>query len=211
MTNQIKLIDHLVYCVHDLDVSIEHFYEAYGLKATIGGKHANQGTRNALINLGNNCYLELLAIDKENKSIARNRWMGIDLLQVDKFTRWAMGSSQIDSLSKSLREYNEILGQSIQGERLKPDGTLLSWKMTVPASHPEVELMPFLIDWSDSVSYPTDGLDQQGQLIELQLLHPEPDKLKPAFIELGIDIPIEKNEEVSIKALIEGPMGRFVI
>jgi hypothetical protein len=51
-----------------------------GVKPVIGGRHLLHGTKNALINLGNQCYLEILAKDEENPTFKGTRWMGIDLI-----------------------------------------------------------------------------------------------------------------------------------
>jgi len=42
-----RKIDHLVYCVLDLDSAIEQLYDEIGVRAIVGGRHLNQGTKNA--------------------------------------------------------------------------------------------------------------------------------------------------------------------
>lgn len=211
MDKLLGLVDHLVYCVHDLEKSIDRIEKEYGLVASVGGRHLNQGTRNALINIGNGCYLELLTIDNENDTVTSDRWMGIDLLTTDKITRWAMKSMTIDQDKDVLSEYKVLLGEMNRGMRQKPNGGMLRWDMTVPASEPEVEVMPFMIDWSHSDAHPVDGLSVQGQLQELRLSHPEPERLRSCFDKLDIRISISEAESASIRALIEGPNGLFEI
>lgn len=58
-----RKIDHLVYCVPDLEAAIQHFLKVYDISFTYGGQHLTQGTHNAILNIGNGAYLELLAID----------------------------------------------------------------------------------------------------------------------------------------------------
>ena len=207
MKNLSGLIDHLVYCVHDLEESINFFQQEFGIEASVGGRHLKQGTKNALVNIGNGCYLELLAIDKRNDSVTGDRWMGIDLLTKNKITRWAIKSLTISEDKQVLAAYSEALGVQSTGMRQRPKGGMLRWDMTLPTSQPEVEVMPFLIDWSDSDAHPVDGLSQQGQLVELHLSHPEPDRLSACFEKLDLGIHISKGKEVSIKAIIEGPQG----
>ncbi len=205
------VVDHLVYCVHDLEACIHLFNEIYGIEASIGGRHLSQGTKNALVNIGNGCYLELLAIDPDNDTVGRDRWMGIDLLTSNKITRWAMKSFSINSDSKVLAGYKPDLGALDKGMRQSPDGGMLRWDMTLPSSEPEVEVMPFLIDWSVSDAHPTTALSEQGQLMELHLSSPEPDKLIPYFHQLDIDIKITQGKDTTIKAIIKGPKGVFEI
>ncbi|MEL6718114.1 MAG: VOC family protein, partial [Bacteroidota bacterium] len=73
-------LDHIVYAVPNLEEAINWFEENAGIQPVFGGYHTTQGTKNALLKIGAQCYLELLAVDKENKEIVSPRWMGIDLI-----------------------------------------------------------------------------------------------------------------------------------
>ena len=59
-------IDHIVYCVPDLENGIDYIEELLGIRPVFGGRHLSNGTKNALLNLGDNCYLEILAVDDES-------------------------------------------------------------------------------------------------------------------------------------------------
>ena len=58
-----RKIDHIVYAVQDLSATMVQFEEKSGIKPIFGGFHKSFGTKNALVALGNGCYLELLAAD----------------------------------------------------------------------------------------------------------------------------------------------------
>jgi len=204
-------IDHLVYCCLNLEDGINYFMENYGMQAVIGGRHLNEGTKNAIINLGDKCYLELLAIDKQNKAHTQNRWMGIDLLTTPKITRWAINSSNLEEDKQALIKYNNQLGNIESGLRKKPDNSDLTWKLTKPLSYPEVEVVPFLLDWSGSISHPTDGLSIQGNLMKIELESATPEKVKGCLDELNIGISVKLNTESHIKVVIDGPKGIFKI
>ena len=64
-----RQIDHIVYTVPNLEKAIDWFAEISGIRPAFGGYHTTQGTKNAVVNLGNSCYLELLAADDANKDI----------------------------------------------------------------------------------------------------------------------------------------------
>jgi len=181
------------------------------MQAVIGGRHLNEGTKNAIINLGDKCYLELLAIDKQNKAHTQNRWMGIDLLTTPKITRWAINSSNLEEDKQALIKYNNQLGNIESGLRKKPDNSDLTWKLTKPLSYPEVEVVPFLLDWSGSISHPTDGLSIQGNLMKIELESATPEKVKGCLDELNIGISVKLNTESHIKVVIDGPKGIFKI
>lgn len=211
MPTKRRKVDHIVYGVHDLDKSIQTFAEKYGMQATVGGQHLHQGTKNALINLGEQCYLELLAVDKQNVSVTKNRWMGIDLLTSEKMIRWALHSDNLSEDRCILEKYNDQLGQVKTGMRQRPNKGDLSWKLTMPLSTPEVEVVPFLIDWSESSAHPTDAMSQQGQLLEIKLFHPDPNSILNCLKDLQIDVHIYKSQEARISAVIQGPNEIFEI
>ena len=140
-------LDHIVYAVPNLEEAMNWFEAKAGIRPIFGGYHTTQGTQNALLKIGEKCYLELLAIDEENKEVTTPRWMGIDLITQPKITRWAIQSSNLQTDSKVLRTYNMEMGNITGGQRKKSDGKLLTWELTMPLAEPEVEVMPFLIDW----------------------------------------------------------------
>ena len=202
-----RIIDHIVYCVPDLAEGIDHFESLLGVRPAFGGQHKTKGTKNALLNLGNHCYLEILAIDDDNLNFQGDRWMGIDLLHGPKITRWALSSIDLATDGKVLANYSQKLGHIIEGSRETIEGSLLSWKMISPASAPEVELLPFMVDWSGSQAHPTDGLEEGCWLEHIYLSHPNPDEIKPALMNLGIDIGVEKSAEPRIEIEIKSPNG----
>jgi hypothetical protein len=78
-----------------LEEAIAWFEEQAGVRPVVGGKHPTKGTKNALVNLGNKCYLELLAADCENTSFSGNRWMGVDTIETPTMTRWSLKSEHL--------------------------------------------------------------------------------------------------------------------
>ncbi len=209
MNSLVEKIDHLVYCVHHLEEGINFFKDQYGMQAVVGGRHLNEGTKNAIISLANQCYIEILAVDEEHTKHTNDRWMGIDLLTNPKLTRWAIKSTNLEADKQALVHYNDQLGKIESGLRQRPDLSNLTWQLTKPLSYPEVEVVPFLVDWSGSDSYPTDGLPIQGSLLEVTVGCDNPDKISTCLDALNIEIPIIKSKKSYIKIVIDGPTGKF--
>ena len=204
-----KQVDHLVYCVPHLPEGIARLETLLGVKAVIGGVHKTKGTHNALISLGHQCYLEVLAIDPSSQ-VEGPRWMGIDYISKPKLTRWAVQSESIQQDANIFQSYNANLSQVSQGQRQTPDGQLLKWAMTLPSAHPEIELMPFLIDWSESQHHPADNLPKQCSLANLILSGPKNKVLKDGLenlLNVGGDFSRIDSEVVSITATISTPLG----
>jgi len=100
-----RKIDHIVYSVVDLEAAIDDIENQLGVRPSIGGRHLSKGTKNAILNLNKACYLEILAIDEENKEVKAPRWMGVDLIKKDCITRWALKSNHLLEDQKILEGY----------------------------------------------------------------------------------------------------------
>lgn len=201
------LIDHIVYTVPDFDLSLADLEEKLGVKPMNGGRHLLHGTKNALINLGNQCYLEILAKDEENTTFKGSRWMGLDLITQPTITRWAVKSPDIEKGSVILKNYQSDLGQISSGERLTTDGSLLKWKMTLPRSTPEVDIVPFLLDWSASAFHPCDRMEPQCKLNNVVFYHPHPEVIDGVFLSLSINKKIIYHPFPKIELSIIGQHG----
>jgi len=204
-------IDHIVYAVPDFNQAINDLEEKLGIRPEPGGRHLLRGTKNALVNLGNRCYLEILARDPENDKFMGQRWMGIDLISQPSITRWAINSSSIEKDNTLLQKYQADLGQISEGERKTTEGETLKWKMTLPLPAPEIDIIPFLIDWSFSDFHPTQNLKEGCILKDIFLFHPDPDSVQRVFDQMGMDISVQKDIQTAIKIKIESINGTILL
>nr|WP_238528011.1 VOC family protein [Aquimarina agarivorans] len=201
-------IDHIVYTVFDLDAAIQFFTKKIGVTPIFGGYHKNQGTKNALINLSDECYLEILAIDNTNTSIKPPRWMGVDVLKKNQITRFALKSKALKKESKILKLYDSKMGIISNGLRQTSNGNILKWELTLPLPKPEVEIFPFLIDWSGSKTHPSLQLPQMDcKLIKFYGTHPNPKKFDRLFEMLDFSIQIKKDKKISLQMILDTPKG----
>ncbi|MEM6318132.1 MAG: VOC family protein [Bacteroidota bacterium] len=206
-----RAIDHIVLGVPNLEEGVHWLKNLTGVTATFGGYHTTKGTKNALVNIGHQCYLEILATDVENRHIEAPRWMGVDLIQSPTVTRWSLKSTDLAKDSKILNAYQSYLGTIEGGQRKTTNGQVLAWEMIVPLAKPAVDILPFMTDWQQSDSHPTDSLPVQGELVSLNLAHPTPDTLQPVFDKLNVDLVIERAAVPTIHLVLETAKGRVVI
>ena len=204
-------IDHIVYSVKDLDAACNNLEKRLGLRPVFGGYHRTQGTKNALLHLGGQTYLELLAIDESNTEIEAPRWMGIDLIDRPQITRWALKSSNLEGDSSVLKKYDSRLGEIHGGQRKMTDGGLLTWRLVMPTSEPCVDILPFMVDWQGSSHHPTDKLLKGCRLVGLKIFHPEAAKEEGVLQDLGVNLKVEKGERLGISILVDSPNGRVEI
>lgn len=191
-----------------MDDAILDFEQKLGVRPIFGGYHKSFGTKNALINLDKNMYLELIAADDDNIDVLPPRWMGIDLLSKNQITRWALKSDDLEADSDMLRNHQSAMGKIQKGSRSTSDGSLLQWQLSMPLPHPEVELIPFILDWKKTEKHPSELLPDMGcTLVKLFGTHPSPEKFTPIFKALEYDFLIKKADRVQIKMILDCPKG----
>lgn len=195
-----------------MDAAIAEFEVKLGVRPIFGGYHKSQGTKNALLNLDKGMYLELLAADHTNTEIKPPRWMGIDVLEKSQITRWALKSEDLERDSHILKGHQNDMGEIKGGSRVTSKGALLKWKMIMPLPEPEVEILPFIVDWSQSETHPHHELPEMNcQLVELYATHSTPKIYDAILQQLNFDLRIENKKETSINALIKCPKGLVII
>lgn len=164
------------------------------------------------MNLSDECYLEIIAIDPDNHDVQQDRWMGIDLLESPKLIRWAIKSDNLQNDQTILRKYNSEMGEIQPGSRQTASGELLQWELIIPLSTPEVEVIPFVLDWSQSEMHPTEVLESTPfKLNKIQLTHPEPEKISQFLNELDVEAELVKGIAPTIHAQLQGANGIPII
>ena len=202
-----RTIDHLVYSVPNLEKAIIDFENLTGIRPTFGGYHTTRGTKNAVVNLENKCYLEILAIDEENKNVSAPRWMGVDFIDNAQMTRFALKSDDLRNDSVILQKYNPQMGEINGGQRKTSNGKMLTWEMILPLAAPAVDIVPFMTDWRKSEVHPTDSMTEECTFIGFKFTHPNPEIIIAVLNGLGMNAEVSKGEKVEIKAIINSPKG----
>src|SRR3954469_11673634 len=81
-------VDHLVFATPDLTLGIDTAEQLFGVRASPGGQHPGEGTRNALIALGPTSYFEIIGPDPDQSPPQRGRRFGIDTITAPHLTTW---------------------------------------------------------------------------------------------------------------------------
>ena len=199
-------LDHLVYAVPDLEKGIDQLEVKLGVRAAEGGRHLEEGTRNALIALGRDSYLEILGPDPDHPVADRPLWLGLEGLTRPRLTAWAVKGSRLEDARDRIRAAGVRLGPVVAGNRKRPDGVLLSWEFTDPHVVVAEGLVPFLIDWAGS-PHPAASACGGLSLVALRAEHPNPAGVRTLVRALGLNLPVTKGPRAALIAGLQTPKG----
>ena len=203
-------IDHLVYAARDLDSGCDAIEALLGVRPVAGGSHPDWGTHNALLGLGDDCYLEVIAPDPSITHPRRLFPLGDSESAVGGLVTWVLRTAAIERLASTARAAGVPIGAVYRGSRRQPDGSLLEWQLTDPAAMPLDGAVPFLIDWGET-PHPAAILPVGGTLSGLRIEHPDPESVREALSVLGVGIPVRHGPRFSVKADIRTDAGVVVL
>ncbi len=139
-------IDHVVIACPDPDAAAAELERSVGLRAGGGGRHDALGTWNRLVWLGDT-YLELIGVfDRE---LAEGSWLGVPTVRAldagGGLATWAVATDAIERDVTRLTGTGSGLAPPMAGERRRPDGGLVRWRLSAP-SELGPDQPPFLIE-----------------------------------------------------------------
>jgi len=213
-------LDHLVVACARLDEGVAWIESRLGVRPQPGGRHEAMGTHNALLRLGEGCYLEVIAIDPDGAPPARPRWFGLDepavqerLAQSPALITWVVRCESLATACARVPDLGEIIAMSrgdLRWQIAVPDNGTLPWSGVLPAA----------IQWGrkeesadDPMPHPAARLPDSGcELLALDLTHPAAvlgsGGLLGLFRELRIVGPVNlRPGPVGIAASIRTPAG----
>ena len=190
------VFDHLVYATPDLATTVEEVAARVGVRPVEGGPHIGLGTRNHLLGLGGRRYLEIVGPDPEQPAPTAPRPFGVDDLSAPSLVAWAVATDDIETTVARARASGVDLDDAYEMSRRRPDGTLLTWRLTPPL--PGVR--PFLIDWGRT-PHPTETLPVVP-LRSFDIHHPNPDALRAELSALGATTPVRKGDHPALTAQV---------
>jgi hypothetical protein len=206
-------IDHLVVAARNLEEGSEYVFSLLGIRPQEGGEHVTQGTHNRVLSLGENCYLEVIAINPGAPKPFRPRWFELDSEAMQErlgrkplLLTWALRTDRIEELAKKSTVPLGAVTPMMRGS--------LRWRLTLTEDGrlPSAGIAPFLIQWDDAVHPASRMVDVGCSLVSLRGFHPRTDEILPALRSLGADRLLSL-EQISFKetprltALIQTPTG----
>ncbi|HVM31415.1 MAG TPA: VOC family protein [Candidatus Limnocylindrales bacterium] len=144
-------LDHFIVVAPDPDVAAQRLEDELGLRADPGGRHEAYGTFNRLIWLGDS-YVEILGI--ADRSLAAAAWFGPRAMQLldqsgGGYVGLALASDDLTADLLFLHGQGSRLGDVLDGQRHRPDGGTVRWKVASGEADPELGCL-FLIEHDET-------------------------------------------------------------
>ena len=206
-------IDHLVIGADDLAQGIAYVKECLGVDMPYGGLHVKMGTHNHLMQLGDNVFLEVIAINPGTEPPENPRWYGLD----DPFVRrqikaqpalltWVVNTKNIDEF---LQQANFSFGKA----ELISRGNL-SWYFGLPDDGRLLAggMLPYVIEWQTDLHSSTNMADVGCRFQGLEIYHPHPSWLQSVLASICAEDHVKiyalpKNRAPYLVAYIDTPQG----
>jgi Glyoxalase-like domain len=134
-------LDHVLIPLADLSRAVTEFERRYGLVSVEGGRHADWGTANRIVPLGDS-YLELVAVvdPAEASQSAFGRWVAN--ARAGRPLGWAVRTDDLGAVAGRL-------GLNIgSGSRFTATGDLLSWRIAGVERAMAEPWLPFFVEWA---------------------------------------------------------------
>lgn len=164
-------LDHLVWGTPDLDHGCATIEKLFGVAPMPGGSHPGIGTCNALLNLGPNLYLEIMAPDNPASGSIGAR---LAELEAPGLVTWVLRTSDLSKVEHQVKQAHDqvtALGP-IPTQRVTPQGQRLEWALLFLTQHAHNGLLPFFIDWQQT-EHPSVSTPHGGRLMEFEIASPQ--------------------------------------
>jgi len=203
-------LDHLLWGVPELEEGRRGAVERTGVLAAVGGRHPGVGTHNALLDLGSDRYLELIAPDPSQAHLAG---FGRHLAGIaePRLVTWCARGDDLEAVAAAARSAGMEPGEVAGMSRRRPDGTLLEWRL-LQLEDDEGGLLPFFIEWGGT-EHPSRSAPRGCRLERFTLHHPSPADLRRRLRAVGLDlsdpaVTVEAAPTPRLSALLHTPRGR---
>jgi hypothetical protein len=206
-------LDHLVIAAETLQQGVDYIRSALAVEIPAGGVHKTMGTHNHLMQLGNDAYIEVIAINPQATAPHHPRWFNLDdalmrasLQRQPRLITWVVNTADIEAV-----EHDSVLPIGIPTE-LSRDA--LHWQVGLTEDGRLLAngLVPYLIQWHTE-PHPSGSMADMGcRLQSLEIYHNRPDWLRSVLASIDADHLVNihslpDTETPYLSANIETPSG----
>lgn len=203
--------DHITVIAPDIATGVAWVRDVLGVDPPKGGAHPDMGTHNHLLRLGDDVFLEVIAVDPEASRPKHPRWFGLDDQETVE-RHWHAGRclrayvARCDDVAATIGGRKDTFGAPMRLSRGE-----LEWTFGVRADGalPLAGALPHLMDWgargTPAVAMTDFGLRLQELLVET----PDPDAVHAALDAIGMirKPQVRQGSTVRLFATIDTPRG----
>ncbi|MBZ8134353.1 VOC family protein [Afifella sp. IM 167] len=202
-------LDHLLWSAPVLEDGIDLIERLTGVRAAPGGRHPGRGTHNALLSLGEDCYLEIIAPDPEQE-LEANLGARLSARAMPGIFAFAICTDDLTGLGKTARDAGIPFRGPEDWSRKQPDGPELFWQLGFADETEYGDHLPLFIDWKET-THPARTTPGGLSLKLFEVMHPDREGLSDIYETLGIDLPVLRADRPAFRAILSGPRGELVL
>jgi hypothetical protein len=196
--------DHLLWAGADLEAAVDGLADRTGVRAVPTGHHPDLGTRNAIASLGRKKFIEVIAPDPALESGAFARRLSV--LKAPTLLMWAARTPSASSAA-ARAEAEGYRASVVEGQRARPDGSIVRWTNVFVNGHGAGTLVPFFIEWHGA-DHPADDAPDGLRLQTLHAETTEPEALRAVLEALDVRLPVHRGSAARLVAVLDTPRGR---
>jgi hypothetical protein len=198
-------IDHIILGAADLDHATQAFEGMTGVRPVYGGKHPT-GTHNALVSLGDQTYLEIIAVQPSAPPPASLP----NLADFESPTPigWAVTADDGSALRYHLVAAGFEFTENEDGARTMPSGTTLHWQTFGLAK--DIDEAPFFILWTPETPHPSSTSPSGCSLKRLAIMGPHSQQLSRLKSALDLPVDVSNSHLVAMTLELSCPKGTVV-
>jgi hypothetical protein len=198
-------LDHIIVAISDLDLGIRQVHERVGVCPVIGGFHPQGVTKNALMSLGADRYLEIIALRDDIETPDERRWM-LETKEL-RTIGWAVSSTDLAETKHHLDQAGFPTSKIVPGARQTPDGNHLSW--STMSLKKRIAGAPFFIQWGVGTPHPSATSPTGCNLQSFAITTPDHALLQSLLRALNLDVRVTTSTgpDPVFETMVESPNG----
>jgi Glyoxalase-like domain len=208
-------LDHIAVIAPTLKDGMLWVRDCLGVMPGMGGQHPQMGTHNLLLRLGEDAFLEIIAIDPNAPTPAHPRWFGLDATD-DLARHWQAGRRLRGMVART--DHLEALAAvdpGLHGQPMRLTRGTRSWLFAVRADGalPAGGAVPHLMDWGAQGPAGPTLPDVGCRLLSLVLETPDVTGARAHFAALNLQAPphVRPGPHIKLSAVIQTPTGTHLL
>lgn len=191
-------VDHIMLGAANLDAGVRELESLTGIRAVYGGEHPHLGTHNAIVSLGPETYIEVIA-PRAGAKVSDDL---ADLAKLEHLTPvgWAVALDDVRALKQHLAKSGIKTTEPRPGSRTTPSGDVLRWE-TVGIESP-VDNAPFFIHWAEPRKHPAKSAPGGCTLVNIEFEDPNVVELTRIEKALGFDFVVHEAKTPSMSVTL---------